>query len=66
MYDLIKHLPKYYSKSAVMAAILLPQEKELERIIGFVEDAEKQMFISEATTALLRVFTERTSDLLTA
>ena len=52
MYNLIKHLPKYYSKSAVIAAILLPQENELKRILAAVEDAEKQMFISEATTAL--------------
>ncbi len=52
MSNLIKHLPKYYSKSAVIAAILLPHESELKRILTAVEDAEKQMFISEATTAL--------------
>lgn len=37
-----------------MAAVLLPHEKELERIIAKVEDAEKQMIISEATHALDR------------
>jgi len=51
---LIKHLPKYYNKSAVMAAVLLPHENELARIISKVEEAEKQMIISEATTALDR------------
>lgn len=54
MSKLIKHLPKYYNKSAVMAAILLPHENELARIIAKVEDTEKQMIISEATTALDR------------
>lgn len=54
MSNLKKHLPKYYSKSAVMAAVLLPHEKELERIIAKVEDTEKQMIISEATHALDR------------
>lgn len=54
MSNLIKHLPKYYNKSAVMAAILLPHENELARIIAKVEDTEKQMIISEATTALDR------------
>lgn len=37
-----------------MAAILLPHENELARIIAKVEDTEKQMIISEATTALDR------------
>lgn len=52
MDSLIKHLPKYYNKSATIAAILLPHENELKRILAAVEEAEKQMFISEATTAL--------------
>lgn len=54
MSNLIKHLPKYYNKSAVMAAVLLPHEKELDRIIAKVRDTEKQMIISEATYALDR------------
>lgn len=54
MGNLIKHLPKYYNKSAVMAAVLLPHENEMERILAKVEDTEKQMIISEATTALDR------------
>ena len=54
MSNLIKHLPKYYSKSAVMAAVLLPHENELARIVAKVEDTEKQMIISEATSALDR------------
>lgn len=54
MFNLIAHLPRYYSKSAVMAAILLPHEEELQRIADTVEVAERQMLISEATTALSR------------
>ena len=37
-----------------MAAVLLPHENELARIVAKVEDTEKQMIISEATSALDR------------
>ena len=52
--NLTKHLPKYYSKSVVMAAVLLPPQNELQRISEQIEETERQLFINEATTALTR------------
>ena len=52
--NLIKHLPKYYSKSAIMAAVLLPQQTELQKISEQIDEAKRQLFINEATTMLYR------------
>lgn len=54
MDNLMQYLPRYYGNSAVMAAVLLPHENEMERILAKVRDTEKQMILSEATHALDR------------